>query len=66
MPFTDTSFDPETLTMLTSVMDEVCAELEQDDTAARKMVAIRLIAAAAEGERNRHKLKHLARRAVIG
>lgn len=67
MPFSDTSFDPETRAILGNVMDEVCQELvADDDAAARKMIAIRLFAAAVDGERDPHKLKDLARRVVKG
>jgi hypothetical protein len=70
MPFSDTSFDPETQATLTRVMDEVCGELQAEanepDKATRTMLAIRLIVAAAEGERDPNKLKHLARKAVKG
>lgn len=70
MPFSETSFDPGTVATLRRVMDEVCGELQAEagepDKATRTMVVIRLIAAAADGERDPRKLKHLARKAVNG
>jgi len=51
-------------------MDEVCDELHgevgEPDRATRLMVVIRLVAAAANGERDPDKLKHIARKAVKG
>lgn len=69
MPFSKTSFDPQTIKTLTRIMNEVCRELggdaSADDKAARTMVAIRLIAAAADGERDPVQLKALARKVVM-
>jgi len=68
MPFSETSFDPDTQETLKRVMDEVCDEVRDDalevDKATRLMVVIRLVAAAADGERDPDKLKHVARKVV--
>lgn len=68
MPFSETSFDPDTRATLKRIMDEVCDEIPHDtleiDKATRLMVVIRLVAAAARGERDPDKLRQIARCAV--
>jgi len=71
MPFSETSFDPDTQATLKRVMDEVCDEVRVDrddapetDKATRLMVVIRLVVAAVDGERDPEKLRHIARNVV--
>ena len=66
MPFAGASYDPETLAMMTRVLDEAWHELRSVNAAAdaaptlRTTMATRIMAAVAEGEREPSKLKLLA------
>jgi len=53
-PFTD--FDPETAAALGAAYDEAVARLLDQPDAVRELIAKRLVALAARGERNIHKL----------
>lgn len=66
MPFSDTDYDGETLAWLTAAYDGACSDLNipKDDTARRRMVALRIMVAAKEGERDVAKLRQLAVEAV--
>ena len=73
MPFSDEHFDSETLSLLSRVFDEVWhivqtrVTLRPDDvTALRTKIAIRLIAAARDGERDPDRLRTLALRSMEG
>lgn len=73
MPFSDEHFDPETLNLLGRVFDDVWhtvqarVTLQPDDAIAlRTKIAIRLIAAARDGERDLDRLTSLALRSIEG
>jgi len=75
MPFSDTSFDPETLSLLERAFKEAWSEIQIAAPAAtangsmettRKMMALRIMAAANAGERNPDRLKAMAIQAVDG
>ena len=53
-PFTD--FDPETAAALRVAYDEAVARLLDQPDAVRELIARRLVALVARGERNSHKL----------
>jgi len=71
MPFSGESYDPETLVLLTRVFDEAWGELQTllvvkpvDTVAIRTMLAVRIMTAARDGERDPGKLKLIALRAI--
>jgi hypothetical protein len=70
MPFSDAVYDPETLAMMSRVLDDAWNELQSVNgtgTAAemvRTTMATRIMAAVAKGEREPSKLKLLALHAV--
>jgi hypothetical protein len=75
MPFSDTSYDPETLSLLERAFKEAWSEIQVAVPAAmahgtlettRKMMALRIMAAAKDGERNPDRLKAVAIQAVDG
>ena len=74
MPFSDASYDPDTLALLARAYDEAWHELQimnfvgsgQDDAVIQKMLGIRIMAAAANGERDPDRLKLLALQAIDG
>ena len=73
MPISDEHFDPETLNLLSRIFDEAWhivqtrVTLQPDDvTALRTKIAIRLIAAARDGERDPDRLRSLALRSIEG
>lgn len=68
MPFEGAVYDPETLSLLESVMDRVCSDLSvpTQDAIARKRIALSLIMAANDGERDAERLRMAALAAVQG
>ena len=74
MPFSGASYDPESLHLLTQAFEAAWREVqaanpnqtEADLAIMRKMMALRIMAAANEGERDPERLKDLALRAVDG
>jgi hypothetical protein len=72
MPFSGASYDPESLDLLTQAFEAAWREVqaanpnqtEADLAITRKMMALRIMAAANEGERDPERLKNLALRAV--
>jgi hypothetical protein len=72
MPFSGASYDPETLDLMTGVFNAACEELhaagsaEASSEAARTMMALRIMAAVADGERDAERLTLLALHAVDG
>lgn len=75
MPFSDTSYDPETLSLLERAFKEAWSEIQVAAPAAtahgtfettRKMMALRIMAAANNGERDPDRLKAMATQAVDG
>ena len=72
MPFSDAAYDPETLALLTCAFNDACKEQRVGDAghlasrAGRTLMALRLMAIAAGGERNPERLKRAAIYAVEG
>lgn len=74
MPFSGASYDPETLALLEQAFNEAWHEVQTTPSAiesgvmeaTRKMMALRLMAAANDGERDPQRLKLLAVQAVDG
>jgi hypothetical protein len=75
MPFSDASYDPETLSLLDRAFKEAWQEVEVAIPSAanngsmettRKMMALRIMDAANQGERDKDRLKRLAVQAVDG
>ena len=75
MPFPSTSYDPETLALLTRAFDAAWNEVKAATPAAcrngamettRKMMALRVMDAANNGERDPDRLQRLAVQAVDG
>ncbi len=70
MPFSGTSYDPETLAMMTRVLEDACGELQSVNAKSalvdvvRATMALRIMRAVAEGECEPNKLKLLALHAV--
>jgi hypothetical protein len=62
------SYDQSTLSLLESAFDATCAELNvaADDHAVRKIISLKILAAATDGERDPGRLKSLAIGAVNG
>jgi len=74
MPFSGNSYDPETLAILTKAFDAAWKTVqaanvgrsEADLITTRKMMALKIMNAANNGERDPERLKSLAVRAVEG
>ena len=74
MPFSGTSYDFDTLALLTRAFDEAWHEIqlmspnssEADLPITRKMMALRIMQAANKGERDLERLKLLALQAIAG
>jgi hypothetical protein len=74
MPFSSVSYDPDTLTLLTRAYEDAWHELQimnvvgspDDEVAIRTRLAIRIMAAAREGERDPDRLKLLALQSIDG
>jgi hypothetical protein len=70
MPFSGASYDPETLAMMTRVLEDACRELQSVNAegalaeVVRATMALRIMAAVADGEHEPSKLKLLALNAV--
>jgi hypothetical protein len=70
MPFKDAAYDPETMALMTSVLEAAWEEAQSRGLArtpadaARAMMASTILAAVANGKRNPTRLKNLALRAV--
>jgi len=74
MPFSDASYDPETLALLEQAFEAAWLEVQANNAAGhsetdlvttRKMMALAIMAAANSGERDLERLKGLALRAVV-
>jgi hypothetical protein len=50
-------FDPKDITAMSMALEEVCKVLEREDTAAREVVAVRIIELAKTGERSPTRLR---------
>jgi hypothetical protein len=61
------SFDPETVTLLREILDDAwaCLRPEQQETVQKTALAERILNSAAQGERNRDRLRDAAL-AVVG
>jgi hypothetical protein len=74
MPFSNAAYDPETLALLTRAFDDAWREVEAtkiagetgDGAGIRTALAIRIMIAANEGERDPERLKRLALQAIDG
>jgi hypothetical protein len=72
MPFSNAAYDPEPLAMLTRAFDDACKEQHVGGAghiasrAGRTLMALRLMTAAAGGERDHQRLKLAAVYAVEG
>jgi len=58
-------FDPETITAMRTVLDEVCSHIPAQSTAARTFVAARILECATSGKQSHDLLMEAGRRAVI-
>ena len=59
------NFDPKTVGDMRRVFDEVCSHIPAGSTAARTLVAVRIIECAGQGKLAYHHLLEAGRRAVI-
>ena len=70
MPFSDAPFDPETLTLLKQALEEAWQEVRlkanNDTHVTREMMALRIMAAANDGELDPKRLKAIAVQSVDG
>ncbi|MFZ1990913.1 MAG: hypothetical protein WAW96_14210 [Alphaproteobacteria bacterium] len=74
MPFSDASYDPQTLALLTQAFEEAWREVQtchsgrtaDDLVTTRKMMALKIMTAANKGELDPERLRLLALRAVDG
>ncbi|HEX9881609.1 MAG TPA: hypothetical protein VGA65_03790 [Hyphomicrobium sp.] len=74
MPFSDASYDPQTLGLLMKAFDKAWHEVQSLNpgctasqlSTTRKMMALRIMDAANKGERDPERLKDMAVRAVDG
>ena len=74
MPFSDASYDPQTLALLTQAFEEAWREVQtwhpgstaDDLVTTRKMMALKIMTAAHKGEFDPERLRLLALRAVDG
>jgi hypothetical protein len=73
MPFSEASYDPETLAILQKAFATACERVycvqgfaEDDVTTARKLIALAIMNAANEGEHDMERLAELAVRAIEG
>jgi hypothetical protein len=70
MPFSGAAYDPETLAMMTRILEDACGELQSINAkraladVVRATMASRIVTAVADGEREPSKLKLLALHAV--
>ena len=70
MPFKDATYDPETIALMTSVLEAAWQEAQArdlakaPDDATRAMMASVILASVANGERDPLRLRNLALRAV--
>jgi hypothetical protein len=57
-------FDAQTIARLRAVLDEVCAGIPRQETAARTHVASKMLEAAARGDTSADRLKQVAQQAL--
>jgi hypothetical protein len=58
-------FDPETITLMRSVLKEVCSHIPAHSSTARTFIASRILECASSGNRSHDQLMDAGRRAVI-